>query len=73
MKRETAVAVRSRINLGEAQEARLALMIRFPPPGCHSVEVWSKVLTDALRTLRGRLGEDRRELARLTRQSELEL
>ena len=72
MKKETAGAILSRIKLGELQVKRLALLIRFPPPGCRSAEVWRQVQSDALCSLRARLVEDRRELARLTSQLELD-
>jgi hypothetical protein len=73
MKNESATAIQSRIKLSEGQEKRLALMIQFPPPGCRSVAVWRQVQFDALCVLRGRLVEDRKELARLTGQLELDL
>lgn len=73
MKSETIQSVTTEIARLEGEEKRLALMIRFPPPGCRSIAVWRQVQNDRLAALRHSLGARREKLSRLTSQGILPL
>ena len=71
MKSESVGTIVARIADMEGQEKRLALMIRFPPPGCRSVTVWRQVHSERLESLRQSLSEQRELLRWKTSQSML--
>ena len=73
MKKETAGTVAARITLLEAQEARLAMTIQFPPPSCRNVHVWRQVQLDRRVEVRRLLGEQREIMGRLSIQLHLAL
>lgn len=73
MKSVSIRTIRGRIVLLEAQEARLALLILFPPPGCRNATVWREMQGNTLHSVRKSLTVEREVLAMLSSQLVLPL